>query len=69
MQEDLEALELEMEKGSLESGTCLHKYTSIAQHTNPINPNGTAGHIEEEGEDGKNHLVVKEVVKQASRWH
>lgn len=49
MQEDLEAIELEMEKGSLESGTCLHKYVNTAQHTNPINPNGTAGHIEEEG--------------------
>lgn len=30
MQEDLEAIELEMEKGSLESGTCLHKYMKIA---------------------------------------
>lgn len=69
MLEDLEAIELEVEEGSLEQGTHLHKHMNIAQHTNPINPNGPAGHIEEEGEDGKNHLVVKEVVKQASRWH
>lgn len=34
---------------------------NIAQHTNPINSDGTAGHIQEEGEDSKNHLIVKVV--------
>lgn len=52
-----------MGKGFLEQGSHLHTLMNIAQNTNPINTDGTAGHIQEEGEDSKNHLIVKEVVK------